>query len=96
MDFGPANVNQHVCIIRTDGLINPEFLSWWLNSSYIQDIIMDLQKGETREGLNYAHIRSLPIPYTVIEEQDEIARLIRKELLTIARVKSNSSTWNYR
>lgn len=88
MDFGPANVNQHVCIIRTDGLINPEFLSWWLNSSYIQDIIVDLQKGETREGLNYTHIRSLPIPYTIIEEQDEIARLIRRKLLTIARVKS--------
>jgi type I restriction enzyme S subunit len=87
-DFGPANVNQHVCIIRTDGLINPEFLSWWLNSSYIQDMIMDLQKGETREGLNYTHIRSLPIPYTIIEEQDEIVRLIRRRLVTIAKIKN--------
>jgi hypothetical protein len=49
---------------------------------------MHLQRGETREGLNYSNIRSLPIPYTIIEEQDEIARLIRRKLLTVARIKS--------
>jgi restriction endonuclease S subunit len=49
---------------------------------------MDLQKGETREGLNYTHIRSLPFPFTIIEEQDEIVKLIGRRLVTIAEIKN--------
>lgn len=74
-----GNVNQHVCIIRTPNLINPEYLSRWLNSSFIQKMILEKQKGETREGLNYTHIRSLPIPITTLEEQNEIIRIIKEK-----------------
>jgi restriction endonuclease S subunit len=51
---------------------------------------MDLKKGGTKEGLNYTHIRSLPIPVPVIEEQDEIVRLIRRKLTTITRIKNET------
>ena len=79
-DFGPGNVNQHVCIIRTHDWMNPEFISWWLNSSPIQKIIDKINRGETREALNYAHIRLLPIPITTTVEQNEIVRILREHL----------------
>jgi len=85
--FGPANVNQHVCIIRTNNMINPEFLSWWLNSSFIQKKISNIQRGQTREGLNYSHIRSLPLPLTTVEEQNEIIAKFKEKFSLMESIK---------
>jgi type I restriction enzyme S subunit len=86
-DFGQANVNQHVCIIRTGSWINPEYLSWWLNSSYIQNIILSIHKGETREGLNYSQIRSMPFPLSSIVEQNQTVSKINQKIMKIELVK---------
>jgi len=71
-NFGDGNVNQHVCIIRPSDEITAEYLSLFLNSPICQDNINNLQKGVTRQGLNYDQIRSIEINLPPKMEQIEI------------------------
>ena len=87
--FGEGNVNQHVCIIRTDETINPIYLSWYLNSPEGQDQIMTKQSGQTRQGLNYSQLRSLKIPLTGINEQIVISNIIEKNMAVIKIIQSS-------
>ncbi len=53
-NFGLANVNQHVCIIRPiDKRLKPEFLNIILSSFIGQSQVFNGQNGAAREGLNY-------------------------------------------
>jgi type I restriction enzyme S subunit len=76
-------VNQHVCIIRTVSHVIPKYLSYWLNSPLAQDRIFAAEAGVTREGLNYAQIRSLPIPITSTKTQNKVIMKI-EELFSFA------------
>ncbi len=72
-DFIEGNVNQHVCIIRVKkAVVNPMFLTLFLNSEFGQGQIMSLQAGGNREGLNFQQIRSIKLPLPSIKEQEEI------------------------
>lgn len=70
-----GNVNQHVCIIRTDkNLLNPIFLNLFLLSKNGQQQIDSFQSGGNRQGLNIGQIRifQIPLPPT-LHEQTAIA-----------------------
>ena len=61
-DFDIANVNQHVMIIR---LVDPVIRQWIhaiLISEYIQNLIMDVQVGVSREGLSATKLMNFLIP----------------------------------
>lgn len=75
-DFGPANVNQHVCIIRLIPEVEPQYLSRFLNSPIGQAQIMASQSGVTRQGLNYSQLRKIIIPFAPIAEQRRIVAKI--------------------
>lgn len=66
-----GNVNQHVCIIRTDERIAPKFLNALLLSDLGQRQIDSFQAGGNREGLNFGQIRSMkfPLPPTRAEQE---------------------------
>ncbi|MCX5963377.1 MAG: restriction endonuclease subunit S [Cyanobacteria bacterium] len=69
-----GNVNQHVCIIRTEKFeLNPFYLNQYLLSQYGQKQIDSFQSGGNRQGLNFAQIRSFSLPLPLIEEQQKIA-----------------------
>ena len=72
-DFEVGNVNQHVCIIRTDATLSPHFLCQYLNSEMGQKQVDKFQAGGNREGLNYQQIRSFDVPLPPVTEQHEIA-----------------------
>jgi type I restriction enzyme, S subunit len=72
-----ANVNQHVCIIRPTQHLNSTFLSQLLNSSYGALQIDKFQAGGNREGLNFQQIRSFTVPCPPIDEQINIASLLK-------------------
>lgn len=80
-DLGEANVNQHVCIIRTGSWIAPAYLSWFLNSPLGQQQIFATESGVTRQGLNYSQIRRFRIPLAPLKEQGRIANIV-EELMT--------------
>jgi type I restriction enzyme S subunit len=54
----PANVSQHVCIIRPTA-INPSHLALLIRSKVVQDQIRLAQVGGNREGLNFEQAREL-------------------------------------
>ena len=79
-EINEANVNQHVCIIRPiQRLIRPRFLTYFLLTPYIQDQIIMLQNGASREGLPLKVIKNFNILLPSISEQDEILDSILKQ-----------------
>lgn len=67
-----GNVNQHVCIIRTNPSdLNPELLSQYLISEFGQKQIDSFQAGGNRQGLNFGQIRAfhIPLPQSLREQQ---------------------------
>lgn len=71
-NFGEGNVNQHVCIIRPTDIICAEYLALFFNSPICQENINSLQKGVTRQGLNYDQIRTIKVNVPPKDEQFEI------------------------
>ena len=57
VDLCPANVNQHVSIVRTDPLsLLPTYLSHFMSSDEFQRHIMAIQVGGTRQAITKAQI----------------------------------------
>ncbi|WP_347474094.1 restriction endonuclease subunit S [Acinetobacter thermotolerans] len=75
-DFTEANVNQHVCIIRTPN-DDPIFVQSFLSSENGQNVIQSKQAGGGREGLNFQAIRSIDFHFPPSkEEQTKIASFL--------------------
>lgn len=83
-----ANVNQHVCIIRTSG-IDSDFLCQFLLSDIGQRQINILQAGGNRQGLNFQQIKSFKIPFPSMAEQKKIAKIISLAQYKILIMKKN-------
>ncbi|MEZ4968440.1 MAG: restriction endonuclease subunit S [Flavobacteriaceae bacterium] len=92
-DIQYANVNQHVCIIRTEKDLDPYLLCEFLNSSYGHEQIQLLQAGGNREGLNYISIRQMRFPNCIIKEPQKIKEDFRRIVDGIfnSRLKITSS-----
>jgi type I restriction enzyme S subunit len=74
-EFGKANVNQHVCIIRIVDGCN-RYLVQLMNSSFIKNQIDSFNGGSSREGLNFQQVRKLKVIFPPIEEQEKIANIL--------------------
>ena len=87
-----ANVNQHVCIIRS-GRLDPEFLRDFLLSFNGQKQIEQFQAGGNRQGLNFEQIKSFKLPLPPLPEQRKIAKILStwdKAISTTERLIDNS------
>ncbi len=73
----PANVSQHVCIIRPiRELLDSCFLMYWLNDSATQEEINTIQKGATRQALTKRQIENFRLPAVPLGEQKEVAAFL--------------------
>jgi type I restriction enzyme, S subunit len=70
-----ARVNQHVCIIRPDG-VKASFLAKYLASPQVQDAIVLGNYGVTREALTKSQILELPVPVPDPGVQDAVLELV--------------------
>jgi len=68
----PANVNQHVCIIRANDESSPDFIQLNLTSSRGQKAIDSSQAGGGREGLNFQQIAKIGFRFPLLPEQEQI------------------------
>lgn len=76
-DFGPGNVTQHVCIIRTDrSAMHPGFLAIFLSSHDGQRQIDQLQGGLSREGLNFQQVRAIEVPVPAVSAQAALVETV--------------------
>lgn len=74
-----ANVNQHVCIIRTDpAQLDPKYLTHFISHSRFQSFIQGAQVGGTRQALTFSRIADFNIPMLPISEQRRIAAILAK------------------
>ncbi|MGQ4555955.1 restriction endonuclease subunit S [Halobellus sp. GM3] len=83
----PANVNQHVCILRpkTDLLI-PAYLNFVVSSTVVQRQIFANQTGTSRDAVNFAQIGDFRVPLPPITKQKEIVSQINKNTRAIDRL----------
>ncbi len=87
-EFCPANVNQHVCIIRSDGTLASEFLAFYFASAEFQKFIMQAQAGGTRQALTKAMIENFRVPLAPLAEQRRIAGRLRAQMAEVARARA--------
>lgn len=67
----PANVNQHVMIIRPiQEQLRSRYLMYRLTSPSTQDFILQSQSGATRQALTKEQVKNLNIPLPPIDKQD--------------------------
>jgi restriction endonuclease S subunit len=79
-DDTPANVNQHVCIIRCkQEKLNPVYLSYVISMPSFQEKIIANQSGATRQALNFEQIKDFNIPLPPLALQEEFARIVGAE-----------------
>jgi type I restriction enzyme S subunit len=72
-DICPANVNQHVSIIRTTPALSSTYLSYFISSDDFQRYIMTNQAGGTRQALTKSQIEQFTVPLPPVLEQSRIA-----------------------
>jgi type I restriction enzyme, S subunit len=84
--LGEANVNQHVCIIRPENIINSKYLYFILRSKIGQLQIEFEQTGSGREGLNTEALKNFAIPLMELEEQISIVQYIETNCIRIDKV----------
>lgn len=79
--FIRANVNQHVCIIRTiKDKLNAKFLQLCVTSEIVQRQIKCCQTGSNREELNFEQIGNFVIPFPPYKEQEQIANYLNTKI----------------
>jgi type I restriction enzyme S subunit len=84
----PANVNQHVSIIRSDGSFAPAFISFFLSTPEFQKFILDSQSGATRQALTKAMIENFLVPLPPLVEQKRIASILREQMAAVERARA--------
>ena len=76
----PANVNQHVSIVRTDpSLLSPTYLACFMASDDFQQHIMAMQVGGTRQAITKAQILRFRISLPPLQTQQAIVAEIEAE-----------------
>ena len=82
-----ANVNQHVCIIRTiPKILLPRLMLYIWMSEIGQKSIEVFQTGANREGMNFEQIGNTVIPIMVGQEQLEIVSYLDRQCAEIDRL----------
>ena len=75
----PARVNQHVCIIRCNQCIVPEFLNKLLIDDNYQRLLWSIaEAGATREAITKQQVESLQIIMPPIELQEQFADFVHQ------------------
>ena len=85
----PANVNQHVCILRPNNSIEKKYLYLLLASKWGQFQIDYCQNGANREGLNFEQIKNFIMPIPPKEERLKITHYLEGQLFKIDSLIKN-------
>lgn len=84
----PANVNQHVSVIRSDGSWDPKFLSFYLSSPSVQRQILGDQAGATRQALTKAQVEDFRVPLPPLRQQEQITATLSEQMGAVERARA--------
>lgn len=89
-DILPARVNQHVCILRVEHFVTPEFLCYQLNSGQHQKALLAIgETGSTRQALTKQDLERHLIYYPSPVEQLKITARLKEMTETIVALQNN-------
>jgi type I restriction enzyme S subunit len=83
----PANVNQHVSIIRSDGSFEPAFVSFYISTPDCQKFILGSQAGATRQALTKTMIEDFQIPFPSLADQRRLAAQLSGQMASAERLR---------
>ncbi len=86
------NVNQHVCIVRPNKMIDTRFLSNILSSEIGQAQIWFFQQGGGREGLNFQALKNFFVPLPPSNERLKLLEYIQTQSARIEQSISLQQT----
>lgn len=81
--FPPANVNQHVCILRLKDLLSVPFVAMALKSPETKMQIASCLTGAARDGLNFEQVADIELILPSLPEQTAIAAFLDRETAKI-------------
>jgi len=81
-DFGPANVSQHVTIVRLADTSAKHYLHLCFRSPLLQAMIWNRQVGMAREGLSKKVLEQFELPIPPLAEQSRIVAKV-EELMAL-------------
>jgi type I restriction enzyme, S subunit len=85
----PANVNQHVMIIRPiKDQMRSRFLMYWLTSPNTQDFILKTQSGATRQALTKEQVQNLNVPLPPTDIQDYFVNYLDNVVSEVREMRS--------
>ncbi len=87
-DFDEANVSQHVTIIRPTLSEVRQFLHLVLISNHVQQTVMDVQVGVSREGLSIGKLGQFLIPLPPLAEQSRIVAKVEELMALCDRLEA--------
>lgn len=70
-----ANINQHIIYLRVKKK-KVDYFSYYLKSNTIQEYIMNVQVGTSKEALNMSQILNIGLPFPDNQEQTQIANYL--------------------
>ena len=70
-------INQHIALARPVMSESAEFIAWYLVSDIGLKQMQEKQRGATKAGLSLNDIRALQLKIPLIEEQNEILKVIK-------------------
>jgi type I restriction enzyme S subunit len=88
--LGEANVNQHVCVIRTSKNLHHRFLQFYLSSDSGQSQVFMGQVGTSREGLTFQDIKNITLGVPEVAEQMAIIQYLEERTKAIDQVLKNT------
>lgn len=88
----PANVNQHVCIIRSDGALLPEWIAYFLAQPDFQKQILGQQSGATRQALTKEMIEAFELPAPDSFTQQRIVSRLKKQMAAVEEARQQAQS----
>ena len=90
LDYYPQSVtNQNIAVIRTDeNLLNPFYLTVFLNSKYGREQLWMLSRQTEQFNLSHREVEELLIPLLDVDFQQEIETLAKNSFDLIEKAKS--------
>ncbi|UFQ96933.1 restriction endonuclease subunit S [Pseudomonas wenzhouensis] len=90
-DFDTGNVSQHVTIIRPVSSDTQPFLHVVLVSQLVQQTVMDVQVGVSREGLSIGKLAQFLIPFPPLAEQHRIVAKVDELMALCDRLEAQQA-----
>ncbi|MFC3678769.1 restriction endonuclease subunit S [Bacterioplanoides pacificum] len=90
--YSGANLTENAAkITEFKKPIKSQFLSYWLRSQELQDLIQLEIKSGAQGKLALKRIKELPVPYTDIDEQTEIVRRVEELFAFADRIEQKAA-----